>query len=199
MDDLQHLLERTALLHRHLCPRQVLGVRMGLLAGKMLGIEVPQEDRRLFVFTESDGCFADGVSVATGCWLGHRNLRLVDYGKVAATFVDTEIGRALRIRPLPAARELAHSYIPQAEDRWQAQLEAYQVMPEEKLLDVEEVTLNVHLDKIISKPGMRVVCRQCGEEVMNEREIDIEGKVVCRGCAAMGEGRYYATNGPQII
>ncbi|MDQ6693216.1 MAG: FmdE family protein [Chloroflexota bacterium] len=184
-------------MHKHLCPRQVLGVRMGLLAGKMLGLEVPREDKRLYAFTESDGCFADGLSVATGCWLGHRNLRLVDYGKVAATFVDTESGRALRIKPRPQARKLAHSYMPQADDRWHAQLEAYQFIPEEELLDAEEVTLNVPLDKIISKPGMRVICQQCGEEVMNEREVNIEGRLFCRGCTATGESRYYSTNCPQ--
>ena len=51
--------------------------------------ELPQTDKRLYTFVETDGCFADGVMVATGCSLGHRTLRLIDYGKVAATFVDT--------------------------------------------------------------------------------------------------------------
>ncbi len=189
--DFQRLLDETALMHKHLCPRQVLGVRIGLLGGKMLVLEVPRDDKRLFVFVESDGCFADGVSVATGCRLGRRTLRLADYGKAAATFVDTESGIAIRVHPLAQARELAHSYAPQAEDRWHAQLEAYRIMPDRELLRAERVQLKVPLDKIISKPGMRVLCEGCGEEVMNERQVQIEGAVLCRGCADVGEGRYY--------
>ncbi len=36
------LLERSAELHRHLCPRQVLGARMGMYAGARLGLELPR-------------------------------------------------------------------------------------------------------------------------------------------------------------
>jgi formylmethanofuran dehydrogenase subunit E len=32
MPTLKELLDQTAAMHRHLCPRQVLGVRMGLYA-----------------------------------------------------------------------------------------------------------------------------------------------------------------------
>jgi formylmethanofuran dehydrogenase subunit E len=86
---LNQLLDRSAELHNHLCPRQVLGVRIGMYAGELLGLELPQTDKRLYTFVETDGCFADGVSVAAGCWLGRRTMRLMDYGKVAAVFVDT--------------------------------------------------------------------------------------------------------------
>ncbi len=34
MTSLDELLSRSAALHKHLCPRQVLGVRMGMLAGE---------------------------------------------------------------------------------------------------------------------------------------------------------------------
>ncbi len=93
MTALDDLLERTAALHDHLCPRQVLGVRMGMYAAALLELELPQRDKRLFTFVETDGCFADGVSVATGCWLGRRTMRLVDQGKIGATFVDTYTAR----------------------------------------------------------------------------------------------------------
>lgn len=77
-------LARLAGRHRHLCPRQVLGVRMGLYAAERLGLPVPQDDKRLVAFVETDGCFADGVGAATGCWLGRRTMRLLDYGKAPA-------------------------------------------------------------------------------------------------------------------
>ena len=89
METLADLLAQSSVLHRHLCPRQVLGVRMGLLAAELLSLDLPQTDKRLLTIVETDGCFTTGLSVATNCWVGRRTLRVEDYGKVAATFVDT--------------------------------------------------------------------------------------------------------------
>lgn len=96
-----------ARLHPRLCPRQVLGVRIGQHAGTLLSLSLPRSDKRVLAIVETDGCFADGVSVAAGCWLGHPTLRLVDYGKVAATFIDLECSRAIRIWRHAQARALA--------------------------------------------------------------------------------------------
>src|SRR5919201_3522868 len=120
--ELSACFEQLAQLHPRLCPRQVLGVRMGLLAGDLLGLDLPRRDKRLLVLAESDGCFADGISVATGCWLGRRTLRVVDYGRVAATVVDTASARAVRLRPHPQARNRALHCAPRAIDDWHAQL-----------------------------------------------------------------------------
>src|SRR5436190_15054933 len=113
---LPELLFASARLHRHLCPRQVLGVRMGLLASEALDLDLPQAPRskRLLTIVETDGCIADGIAVATNCWVGQRTLRVEDYGKVAATFVDTQTQRALRIVPRGDARLLARAYAPEA-------------------------------------------------------------------------------------
>lgn len=179
---LPQLLAHSADLHRHLCPRQVLGVRMGLLAGHLLGLDVPQSDKRLFAFVETDGCFADGVSVASGCWLGRRTLRLMDYGKVAATFVDSQTQMAIRIWPHPQARDRAEHYAPHARSRWHTMLAAYQVMPDDALLCWRHVTLEVSLAALLSRPGVRVSCDRCGEEIINEREIRLDGEILCRAC-----------------
>src|SRR3712207_2562556 len=72
---------------------------MGLYAAELLNLDLPQTEKRLLTFVETDGCFADGVSVVTGCWLGHRTLRLVEYGKGAGTFVDRQRERAIRVWP----------------------------------------------------------------------------------------------------
>jgi formylmethanofuran dehydrogenase subunit E len=98
-------LARLGELHPRLCPRQVLGARIGLQAGALLGLDLPRADKRLLALVETDGCFADGVSVATGCWLGRRTLRLLDYGRVAAMLVDISTGRCgsgRTRRPAPA-------------------------------------------------------------------------------------------------
>jgi formylmethanofuran dehydrogenase subunit E len=187
--DLVPLLERVSSLHTHLCPRQVLGVRIGLLGAACLGVSVPQSDKRLLAFVETDGCFADGVSVATGCWLGHRTLSLIDCGKAAATLVDTESGRAVRVRPQPHARDQALMYAPDAPDKWTAQLKAYQLMADRDLLEARPVTLTLDIEAMVSRPGLRVPCAECGEEIMNEREVLRGGVAFCKVCA--GVATYY--------
>lgn len=189
--NLEALLEECARRHAHLCPRQVLGVRMGLRAGQVLGLELPRRDKRLFTFVEIDGCTTDGIAIATGCWVGKRTMRIMDYGKIAATFVDRETGEAIRIRPHPRARDLAICYAPQAEDRWHAYLIAYQQMPDKELLLVEPVTLTISLAKIISQETARTHCSCCGEEIFNEREVEVDGRTLCLSCAGQ---TYYETN-----
>ena len=189
MPDLQTQLHMSAARHHnHLCPRQVLGVRLGMRAGELLGLDLPQNDKRLFAFVETDGCLIDGIAVATGCWVGNRTMRVMDYGKSAATFVDTQTNRAVRVTPTRESRAVARAYAPDAPDRWHAQLAAYQIMPADELLLAQEVTLNVSLARIISKHGMRVVCERCGEDVINEREVRVDGEILCRACA---DGAYY--------
>lgn len=190
MTQLLDLLEQTEALHQHLCPRQVLGVRMGILIADLLELELPQKDKRLFTFIETDGCFADGVSVATGCTLGHRTLRLMDYGKPAATFIDTKTDRAIRIYPHPTSRVAAANYCPDAKTRWHAMLTAYQQIPAAELFCWQPVELTVDLKALISRHGMRVNCAVCGEEIINEREIIVDEQPICRACAG---DTYYTT------
>jgi formylmethanofuran dehydrogenase subunit E len=163
---------------------------MGLYGGKLLGLDVPRKDKRLFVFTETDGCGAGGLSVATNSWVDRRNMRVMDFGKVAATFVDTETGKAVRVIPHPESRLRAWQYAPDAEDNWHAMFEGYQVMPDEELMIGKWVQLTVSMEKIISQPGMRTICDQCGEEISNQREVRLGEETLCRSCA--GEG-YYQT------
>jgi formylmethanofuran dehydrogenase subunit E len=189
MKTLAAILEVSAARHSHLCPKQVLGARMGLLAGVLLALDLPQNDKRLLAILETDGCSADGISVATGCSIGHRTLRVEDYGKVAATFVDTRSERALRIVPRPEARALAAQYAGDAQGRWRMQLTGYQRMPDALLLAWQEVALTSSIASIVSRPHLRVDCRICGEEIINQREVVRDGIVLCRACA---DGAYYS-------
>lgn len=189
---LPELLEASAARHHHLCPRQVLGVRMGMLAGQVLGLELPQSDKRLLTIVETDGCACDGISVATNCWVGRRTMRVEDYGKVAATFVDTGTGRAVRLAPRPEARRLARTFAPEARTQWEAYLMGYQRMPTADLLSAQTVQLVRPLEEIIGHEAGRVVCEGCGEEIINQREILHEGTVLCLACAGRG---YYGLAG----
>lgn len=189
MPDLQTLLAQSAALHNHLCPRQVLGVQMGLYAGELLGVAVPQPDKRLYALIETDGCFSDGVAVASGCWLGRRTMRLLDYGKVAATFYDSLTERAVRLAPRPEIRLRAMALFPEAQSRWHAQLQAYQQLSRPELFSAQWVSLTLDMHALISRPDVRVTCARCGEEILNEREVLLNGETLCRACA----GDHYYT------
>lgn len=194
VSDVQSFLANAGAMHKHLCPRQVLGVRMGLHAGELFSLELPQRDKRLYAFVETDGCFVDGITAATGCSIGHRTLRLMDYGKVAASFVDTRTGNGIRIWPSPQCRSRAVEYAPTAPNRWRAQLEAYQIMPVAELLSACEVELLIDLEALIARRGVRVNCSICGEEILNQREEIRDDKVVCHFCANGGYVRFLSTH-----
>lgn len=181
--DIQPLLEKSASQHTHLCPRQILGVRLGLAGLKALDLEANNGTKRLLAILETDGCFADGVSAATGCTVGHRTLRVEDYGKVAATFVDVKTGEAVRVSPVLDIRERAYQYALGESRHYFAQMQAYQVMPDEEMFTVTKVQLAVSVEAIVSRPGVRVICDVCGEEIMNEREVKQNGLTLCRACA----------------
>lgn len=181
---LQKLLAEVAAQHSHLCPRQVIGVRMGMLAAELLDIDLPQINKRLLVIVESDGCFADGVATATGATVGHRTMRVEDYGKVAAVFADTKTGKTIHIAPSSDVRERAHHYAPQGEiRRYFSQLHGYQIMPFSEMFNVQEVVLRTPKKEIVSLPGVRVNCEIRGEEIINEREVEHGGMLLCHACA----------------
>jgi formylmethanofuran dehydrogenase subunit E len=182
--NIQPLLEISSRDHSHLCPRQILGVRIGLCGLKALGLTANQGSKRLLVISETDGCFADGLTAATDCTVGHRTLRVEDYGKAAAAFVDTQSGLAIRVAPVLDIRERAYQYAPDEPRHYFAQMQAYQIMPDEEMFTVIEVHLAASIAEIVSRPGVRVNCDVCGEEIMNEREVHKDGQILCKACAS---------------
>lgn len=191
MKDLEALLTISSRNHSHLCPRQILGVRIGLAGVAALGFAEPPNGKRLLVILETDGCFADGVMAATECSVGHRTLRVEDYGKAAAAFVDTQTGRTVRVSLALDIREQACRWAPEELRHYFAQMKAYRIIPDKQLLTVAEVQLTTPLEQTISRPGVRANCAICGEEIMNERELEREGLLLCRACA--GSAYYHET------
>jgi formylmethanofuran dehydrogenase subunit E len=189
-DDLYTLLEKSATDHSHLCPRQVLGVRMGLAGLAIVGVKAPVTTKTAFVIIETAGCFADGIRVATGATVGHRTLRVEDLGKIAATFTNLESGASVRLVPRLDVRRQALEYAPQEKRHYFAQLIGYQLMADEALFSSQLVKLVTPAKQIMSRQSARAICSGCGEEVINEREVVVGGKVLCRTCAF---GGYYIT------
>ncbi len=185
MQDLQALLRLAEERHGHICPGQVLGVRMALLALRELGIDPEQEAKRLIVFAEIDRCVTDAVATVTHCSLGKRTLKLADYGKVAATFVDTETQRAVRVHALDSARQGVSAYAPPSLAKADAQVIAYQVMPEEQLLVATPVEVRLSEFDLPGPPLRCVRCARCGEGINDGREVVHDGITLCRACAGV--------------
>lgn len=186
----KELLDESVKIHGHLCPGQVLGVKMSILGLSKIGIEEPKgKDRKsLIVFVEMDRCATDAVQSVTGCSLGHRTMKFMDYGKMAATFVNLKTGRAVRVIAKEDAREAAKKLFPDMENKYQAQIEAYKVMKDEELFDVMDVKVKLRHEDMPGRPLRRVKCEKCGEYVQDMREVYRDKRVLCRPCA---DGGYY--------
>jgi formylmethanofuran dehydrogenase subunit E len=185
---LSDLLKQSSARHDHLCPRQVLGTRMGLAGLAAIGLAAPMPHKAALVFIETDGCFADGIEVASGASVGHRTLRVKDLGKIGATFANISTGLAIRLAPRLDIRLRALAYAPDIKTKYYAQIKGYQLMPEAELFSFQEVQLEPSLRFVLSRPGLRVKCAQCGEEIINERQLLVDGAVLCAFC---GGGGYY--------
>ncbi|OGL29990.1 MAG: hypothetical protein A3G97_09890 [Candidatus Rokubacteria bacterium RIFCSPLOWO2_12_FULL_69_21] len=182
------LVEEAVAFHGHLCPGQVLGVRMAVTGCREVGIPLPRRaGKGLVVFVEIDRCATDAIQALTGVSLGKRTLKHLDYGKMAATFVNVAGGAAVRVSARDDARTLAPSYAPGEADARQAQIQAYQVMPEAALLSIESVVVNPGW---LDRRRVRVLCEECGEGINYQRELTAGGRILCRPCG--GEGYYSA-------
>jgi formylmethanofuran dehydrogenase subunit E len=185
------LLASSAAAHGHLCPGQVVGVRMALLGCRLIGLDDPSSDeqvKRLMVYVEMDRCAADAVAHVSGARLGRRSLKFVDYGIMAATFVNLESGAAYRVISTEEARDLALSYAPEISPKYQQQLEAYQRMPDRVLFMVQQVRVAISEFDLPGPTRHRVSCARCGQVVRDHREVVVDGAALCRPCA---HGAYF--------
>ena len=110
-------------------------------------------------------------------------MRIVDFGRIAATLINIESEQAIRIAPQLDIRSKAFDYAPNEHRRYFAMLNGYQVMPARELLTLQPVKLTTPLRELISRPGVRTNCEQCGEEIINEREVQFTAQTLCRACA----------------
>jgi formylmethanofuran dehydrogenase subunit E len=189
MKTLEEYMAQAVQNHGHMCPGQVLGLRMAMLGLRALAIDDPMKYRkRLVTYVEIDRCATDAVSLVTGCRLGKRSLKFLDFGKVAATFMDLETRRAVRIVARDDSREKAKAMFPELAEPARQQLEAYQVMDDKDLFILKPVRVKVKPDDLPGRPRSRVTCQQCGEGINDGRERRAGGRVLCRNCA--GESYY---------
>jgi len=186
---LDHALRDAIKIHGgHLCAGLVLGTRLALHGAARLGVDVPDRQKRLIVSVETDRCAVDAIQAVTGCRPGKRTLRLVDYGKLAATFVDQWSGAAIRVAVRGDLREQVQAGH-ETGDRHEAQKLAYLAMAPDQLFTVRRASPAIDQFDLPGPPRRRVICTACGEEVSDGREIITESGPRCRPCAAAGNPR----------
>lgn len=191
LDDLLHECET---LHGHICPGQVLGARMALVGCRLIGVDDPRgiDRKKLIIWVEIDRCMTDALSAVTGVRLGRRSLKYFDYGKVAATFLNTETGRAVRVAALDSSRALADARYASFQSKKERQMAAYREAAEAELFKIENVRVDLKEMDAPGRPRMRLTCTRCLEGVNDGREIvDDAGEVTCIPCA---NGAYYETD-----
>jgi formylmethanofuran dehydrogenase subunit E len=197
MKPFEDLLATSAAAHGHLCPGQVVGVRMAMLGCRLIGLDDPtshDQIKKLIVYVEMDRCAGDAVAHVTGAKLGRRSLKFVDYGIMAATFVNLDTGKAFRVISTEEARDLACQYAPEVSEKYKQQLAAYKRMPDSVLFRVQQVEVVLSEFDLPGPTRRKVSCGRCGQIVRDHREVVINGTNLCRPCA---HGAYY--NNPREI
>jgi formylmethanofuran dehydrogenase subunit E len=179
-------LARSAAMHSRLCPRQVIGVRMARLACAYLRVDPAIERKQIFVFMECGRCAADAVIAVTGASPTNQLMKLIHYGKVAATFVNLKTQSAVRVSENQNSRDVAVRMMSPHISAWEAQLQAYQSMSESSLLSWQPVELRTPLPQILEKHC--VVCETCGDRINEHSEVVIDQRILCKACA---HGSYY--------
>lgn len=191
MKDFKTLLDGSANAHGHLCPGQVVGVRMAMLGCRLIGLNNPAElpqIKKIIVYVEMDRCATDAISFVTGVRLGRRSLKFVDNGIMAATFVNLESKKAFRIASTEESRNLAAKYAPGISDKREQQLEAYKKMNQNDLFTIQEVFVDVPASDMPGPTRFKAVCAKCNTVVRDKREILKNSEILCRSCAF---GTYY--------
>ena len=185
MEAFEVLLKNSADAHGHLCPGQVVGVRMAMLGCRLIGLDEPtrrEQIKKLIVYVEMDRCTADAVAHVTGVKLGRRSLKFMDYGIMAATFVNLETGKAFRVVSTEEARSLANAYAPEISEKHPQQLEAYKRMPDSVLFRVQEVRVKIDECDLPGPTRYKVACSRCGQVIRDQREVIINEQILCRPC-----------------
>ena len=186
MESIDELLDKCEFVHGHLCPGQLLGVRMAVLGCRLVGIEDPRcaDRKKLIVWVEIDRWLADAVETVTGARLSKRTLKFLDYGKLAATFLNVDTREAVRIAALESSRGLADLRHQEIESKHARQMRVYREAADEELFACNAV--DVWLDEMDAPghPRSRVICGRCSEGVNDWREVRADdGSILCRPCA----------------
>lgn len=187
--DLEICLEEAKAFHGDFCAGIAIGTRMSILGLKAIGIYDPKgkDKKDIIIFAETDRCVTDAILATTGCHPGKRTMKIFDFGKMAATFVNLKTGKAVRVnvKNKDGDRKVTREEIEKSSDP-----NAYVMIPAEDLFNIVEVSVDLKPEDMPGKPLQIVTCSACGERIMDKREIYRNNGILCRPCA---DGKQYYT------
>jgi formylmethanofuran dehydrogenase subunit E len=169
------LLAEAGKFHGDICHGIAIGTRMTMSGLKRIGISDPKgaDRKKLMVFVEIDRCTTDAIMALTGCKPGKRTMKIRDYGKMAATFINLESGKAARVATRMNKKNSGDNSTEKPDFGGAA---------EEELFSITDVEVSLRPEDMPGKPLRRVPCASCGESVMDGREIEHQGKNLCKPC-----------------
>jgi len=173
-DQYAALLAEAGRFHGDICAGIEIGTRMTMCGLRKLGITDPKgaDRKKLMVFVEIDRCATDAIMALTGCRPGKRTMKVFDYGKMAATFVNLESKKAVRV----ALKQKKEAGEKSRDNQSLADLS------EEELFSVAEVEVPLRPEDMPGKPLRRCRCARCGENIMDGREFAHQGETLCKPC-----------------
>lgn len=172
----QQDLEKAVAYHGHLCGGQIMGVRMARKGLELMGLagKWGEELCDVIVFLEADRCMADAAYAVTGCTIGRRRVKVMPYGKTAMSFLDLNSGKAVRVYAKKGAPR------PGPEDDL---MEFWSKMTDEQIMGWQEVEIKLPPEELPGKPVGACTCQACGDDIMDRREVSVDGRTLCRACA----------------
>jgi formylmethanofuran dehydrogenase subunit E len=180
-------------------PGVAYGIKMVLAAKDSLKIH-DLKKANLCAIAETTRCLPDAIEFLTGCTVGNGRLIIKDHSKMAASFVDLDTKRAVRVTVIPEfqRKDVAHSkksvnlkrqrkFKNIARHHARHALEIIKT-PDKELLRVQEIKLIEPIPAARS-PTKIVFCEKCGESVREEKARVRDGQILCLVCA--GEEKPY--------
>lgn len=166
------LLDEAGRFHGDVCRGIELGTRMTMRGLREIGIADPKgaDRKNLIVYVEIDRCATDAIMALTGCRPGKRTMKVLDYGKMAATFIHLETGRAVRVALRPKRPGAGSKDVP------------LDTLSDDELLLVTPVEVDLRPEDLPGRPVRTCACARCGENIMDGRETEVAGETLCRPC-----------------
>jgi len=180
--------------HGHLCPELAIGMKAVEYARKLL-FKGEEPSVRISVLVENCTSALDALQVLLGVTLGNQCLKVLDFGKHNYTFSarDADEGFTLRLKGLSYGDE--HDYEILEGKIVRSQISLDEVVRFQELLDGRvKKLLSSHPEDLfdvvdasqtvqtMETPAAYLSCAGCGQQVLKEHAVELEGKCYCAPC-----------------
>jgi molybdopterin-guanine dinucleotide biosynthesis protein MobB len=160
----------------HVCPESVVGARLLMAAAAAMAVPAEQLSHAARVTIETAGCAAGALQA-----LCASGVRVLDYGKLAATFSDPATDRTLRVVVRP---EAARALLLNNQTTAGAAVGILAALESRALFTVAEAHDFRFGSKQTAPQPRSVTCTSCGDEVFGGRQVMTELGPRCRPCSA---------------